>query len=51
MIYEKHSIGYRKYCYKMKIFNTLWSGVDPDKKCPMKQLSSMHKQTALKHII
>ena len=50
-IYEKQNICYAKYCYKMKIFSILgWCG-GLGQKWPMKQLSTMHKQTILKHII
>ena len=48
---EKYNICYAKYCYKMKIFNILGYGGSPGPKWPVKQLSSMHKQTTLKDII
>ena len=42
---------YAKHCYKMKIFSMLGWGGGPFQKWPVNQLSSMHKQTTLKHII
>ena len=50
-IYEKYNICYAKYCYKIKFFNILGYGGGSGPKGPVKQLSSMHKQTTLKDII
>ena len=47
---EKYNICYAKYYYKMKIFNILEYGGGSGSKWPVKQLSSMHKQTTLKDI-
>ena len=47
---ENYNICYAKYCYEMKIFNILGYGGSPGPKWPVKQLSSMYKQTTLKDI-
>ena len=47
---EKYNICHAKYCYKMKIFNILEYGGGSGSKWPVKQLSSMHKQTTPKDI-
>ena len=47
---KKYNICRSKYCYKMKIFNILEYSGGSGSKWPVKQLSSMHKQTTLKDI-